>query len=80
VDFILSGRRKKPIAVECKWSTSDFDATNLQAFRRQYSDGENFVLTQDVDRPFTRRFGEVPVRFENLQTFAKTITLDQIDA
>ncbi|HXY51015.1 MAG TPA: carboxypeptidase regulatory-like domain-containing protein [Terriglobales bacterium] len=73
VDFVLTARRNKPIAIECKWSAADFDATNLQVFRRQYSDGENFVLAQDVDRPYSRHFGEITVRFENLGTFVKKI-------
>jgi uncharacterized protein len=73
VDFVLTGRRNKPVAVECKWSASDFDATNLQAFRRQYSDGENVVLAQDVDHHFSRHYGDIIVRFENLQTFVSTL-------
>ena len=79
VDFILTGRQTKPVAVECKWSAADFDATNLQAFRRQYADGENFVLAQDVATPFSRHFGEITARFESLQTFTKTIGLGRMD-
>lgn len=78
VDFVLTGRRNKPIAVECKWSASDFDATNLQAFRRQYSDGENVVLAQDVDHHFSRHYGDIIVRFENLQTFVSTLDLARL--
>jgi len=76
VDFVLTGRRNKPIAIECKWSASDFDATNLRAFRRQYSEGENFVVAQDVDHPFTRHLGEITVRFENLPAFASMVSPD----
>jgi predicted AAA+ superfamily ATPase len=70
VDFILAGRKGRPLAVECKWSASGFDASNLQAFRRQYSQGENVVVAQDVDRSFTRDYGGIKVRFDNLRTFA----------
>lgn len=76
IDFVLTGRRKKPLAIECKWSSADFDATNLHAFRRQYAEGDNYVLAQDVERPFSRSFGEITVRFENLHTFTNTISLD----
>ncbi|RPJ16806.1 MAG: ATP-binding protein [Deltaproteobacteria bacterium] len=41
VDFILAGRGKKPIAIECKWSASNFDPAGMQAFRRHYEKGEN---------------------------------------
>ena len=73
VDFILTGQRHHPMAVECKWSASDFNATNLQAFRRQYPNGENVVLAQDVDREFNRRYGVLTVRFENLQAWANAL-------
>jgi predicted AAA+ superfamily ATPase len=79
VDFILTGRRSKPIALECKWSAADFDATNLQVFRRQYSEGENFVVGQDVDNPYSRHFGEITVRFESLDTFVKKMSLARTD-
>jgi hypothetical protein len=66
VDFILPTRRREPLAVECKWSASAFEAANLQAFRRVYPQGENIVVAQDVDRPFHRNYGEISVRFESL--------------
>ena len=65
VDFILAQKRGKPIAVECKWSGDQFDDTNLQAFRRQYPEGENFVIAQDVDRSFTKNIRGLSVRFQN---------------
>lgn len=67
VDFIIPGRRNRPLALECKWSASDFDATNLHVFRKQYPHGENVVVGQDIDRSFTRRYGDVTVRFESLR-------------
>ena|SRR5437660_176572 len=67
VDFVVAGRRHRPLAIECKWSASDFDAANLHAFRKQYPEGENVVVAQDVDRPFTRHYGAVAVRFESLR-------------
>jgi uncharacterized protein len=76
IDFIVTGRRKKPLAIECKWSATDFDASNLHAFRRQYAEGDNYVLAQDVERPFSRSFGEITVRFENLHTFVNTMGLE----
>ena len=67
VDFVVAGRKHRPLAIECKWSASDFDAANLHAFRKQYPEGENVVVAQDVDRPFTRHYGAVAVRFESLR-------------
>jgi predicted AAA+ superfamily ATPase len=68
VDFILAKRRSEPLAIECKWSASDFDAANLKAFRRQYPRGNNFVVATDVTKAFTRSYEDVPVNFVNLMT------------
>jgi uncharacterized protein len=68
VDFILAKRRSEPLAIECKWSASDFDATNIKAFRRLYPKGDNFVVAADVTKAFTRSYEQVPVRFVNLMT------------
>lgn len=70
VDFVLTSRHSKPLAMECKWSSGEFDDTNLQAFRRQYPAGENVVVAHDVDRSFTRNLGEIRVQFESLKHFA----------
>jgi uncharacterized protein len=66
VDFILAERRSDPVALECKWSSRDFDAGNLQAFRRQHPKGENFVIAHDVERSFQREYDQITVRFESL--------------
>jgi predicted AAA+ superfamily ATPase len=53
VDFVLVDRSGPPTAIECKWSASHFDPTNLRAFRRLYPQGRNLLFAQDVDRPYT---------------------------
>jgi hypothetical protein len=57
---------REPRAVECKWTSSDFDPASLQAFRRRYAKGENFVVASDVKQALTKRFGEIQVRFVSL--------------
>jgi len=69
VDFVLVGRRQRPLALECKWSADSFDPANLRVFRQQHPDGENVVVAQDVDRAFTRTFEDMRVRFESLSAF-----------
>jgi predicted AAA+ superfamily ATPase len=73
VDFILAGRRSEPLAIECKWSASDFDATNIKSFRRQYPRGDNFVVAADVTRSFTSRYEDVRVRFVGLKDLVDTL-------
>lgn len=66
VDFIFTDRQGTPTAIECKWSASEFDATNIRAFRRVYDKGENLVVANDVKRKFTREYDGVKVRFMGL--------------
>lgn len=66
VDFIWAPPGEMPTAIECKWSASDFDPSGLRAFRRQYTQGKNFVVAQDVDRSFRRSYGEISVEVVSL--------------
>ena len=54
IDFVLSDRRSDPIAVECKWSASDFDPSNILSFRGQHPDGTNYVVANDVTGAYSR--------------------------
>jgi hypothetical protein len=66
VDFILARGQSSVLAIECKWSATDFDAANLQAYRRAYPGGVNLVVANDVERPFSRSYGGVSVKFVGL--------------
>ena len=61
VDFVISWRNQPPVVIECKWSASDVDPAGINAFRRQYGEGDTFVVVNDVDRPYRRSFGETQV-------------------
>src|SRR5215469_665776 len=74
IDFVLAGRRKHPVAIECKWSAEKVDPVNLETFRRQHPLGENIVLAQDVKRAFTRKYGLLTLRFEPLETFTNELS------
>ncbi len=67
VDFILVKRPSEPTAIECKWSSSEFDPTNIKAFRRQYPHGDNYVVSADVMRSFFRTYDNISVRFLSLK-------------
>jgi hypothetical protein len=73
VDFVLAGRRGAPVAIECKWSADNFDATNLRAFRNAYAKGENFVVAPDVTRTFHRDFGGLRVTFLALDSLIASL-------
>jgi len=63
VDFIFARRIVTPIAIDCAWSSSEYDATGLQAFRRQYPNGENIIVCHDVTQPFTRTYKQITAKF-----------------
>lgn len=66
IDFVLGLKKQVPMAIECKWSSTDFDPTAMQAFRRNYPRGDNFVVAHDVERSFTKSYGELSVKFMGL--------------
>jgi uncharacterized protein len=66
VDFVLDIRSQEPMALECKWSSSDVDPKNLKVFRRHYPLGDNFVVASDVQRSYSRKYGDLTVRFTDV--------------
>jgi len=73
VDFIIARTPKLPIAIETKWKAEAFDPSSLLAFRRLYPDGKNFVVAQNIDRAYQRKFGNVVARFVNLKQLIKEL-------
>jgi uncharacterized protein len=78
VDFILSNRRREPLAIECKWRARNFDPRGLLAFRRAYPNGPNFVIAHDVERPFKRTEGGLAIVFHSLDSAVKAVLGDEI--
>lgn len=74
VDLVLAGPRGRPIALECKWSTSDFDPSNLLAFRDAYPDSTLVVVGRDVDVRSRRTYRGATVRFVGLSQLMKLLT------
>ena len=76
VDLVWAPRGAKPLAVECKWSADEFEVAGIAALRRQYPQGDNVVVAQDVERPFVRNYGDLKVHFEGLPSLVKRIAGD----
>jgi len=66
VDFVYVKQTRSPIAIECKWSASDFNARNMVIFRKRYPDGKNFVVANDIDRSFQRKHSTINIQFVSL--------------
>ena len=73
VDFIVARRGQPPVAIECKWSASNVDTTNLKAFRLIHPKGPNFLVTQDVDRPYVRHDGDLTIEVMSLPKLMASI-------
>jgi hypothetical protein len=73
VDFVIARRGGPPTAIECKWSAGDFDPVNLLAFRRRYTEGENYVVASDIDRGFSRTYNGLEAKFVNLSALAESV-------
>ena len=64
VDFVLElGRRREPVAIECKSSAAKLDAGGLQAFRRKHPRGRNVVVTLKATESYAKTFGDIEVQF-----------------
>ncbi len=74
IDFILQPRAGASVAIECKWSADDFDATALRVFRSLHPGGTNYVVAADVQRPITRVKDDFRVEFVDLETLIRRLT------
>lgn len=73
IDFVWAKRSSAPTVIECKWTASEFDPTNVKAFRYQYPHGDTFVVAQDV-RAYSREYADVRVRFVGVRDLVQALT------
>lgn len=73
IDFILVKRGQNPITIECKWKASSFDPSSLKVFRRLYPKGENYLVANDMNKEFVKRFDDLEVNVVNLESLLKAI-------
>ncbi len=75
LDFIiLPSRNSHPLAIECKWKAASFDPASLKSFRQHYPEGPNFIVSSDVERSYTRQYGEIKVTFVSLAQLMNALT------
>jgi len=73
VDFVLVPRGRPPVAIECKWSSTDVNLRGLAAFRRRYPDGPSFVVCHDATPPFSRDLDGHEVRFVDARAVVRAV-------
>jgi uncharacterized protein len=67
VDFVMAPTPGRAVAIECKWSTSDFDERNLIAFHVQYPASTLLVVGHDVDRSYEASHRGTRITFVSLR-------------
>lgn len=67
MDFVIADRGRNPTVIEVKWKAEDFDPKNLMSFRRRYPKGDNFIVTSDIDRAFSRNYNGQRIKFIGLK-------------
>lgn len=73
VDFVVTQRGDRTIALECKWKADNFAPGALLAFRRLHPHGSNYVVAGDISRPYTRSFAGVEASFIALKDIAQAV-------
>jgi predicted AAA+ superfamily ATPase len=71
VDFVLTGRGRDPVAIECKWSADRFEADGIAAFRKIHPQGANYVVANGVAEPYEKEMGGNRIRFVGLEALIK---------
>jgi hypothetical protein len=61
VDFVIP-RGRRVDTYECKMTPGRFDPESLKVFRSHYPDGENFLVTPGIERPYDHTFEGLVVR------------------
>ena len=73
IDFVFAAPNRSPVTIECKWRTDGFNPRNTIAFRTQYPEGSNYVVTADAKHSEIRDYDGVSVRFIGLPELVPAI-------
>jgi hypothetical protein len=71
VDFVCVRKGRPPVAIECKWSAESFEPAALKSFALHYPKAECLVVAHDIDRTTTRHYGDLEVKFLNLDALVR---------
>jgi predicted AAA+ superfamily ATPase len=74
VDFVLPRGRRRVDIVECKWTVDSFESRGMTAFRENYPQGRNLVVSPEVTKSFVRRYKQLEVEYVPLQHLRETFS------
>ena len=74
IDFVINHRTKNALtAIECKFNSSPDDlistglGKNFEAFRAYYPEGDNFIVSSNIDTSFKRSYKGLTITFVSVQ-------------
>lgn len=83
IDFVVNNRSEgKLSAIECKFNSSSEDLVsgkmgkNFEAFRSHYPDGDNFVVSSNIDASFKRKYKDLTISFVSPADLVKRLKAD----
>jgi predicted AAA+ superfamily ATPase len=62
IDFVLAHSRDRVDAIECKWSADAFESSSLEAFRKDYPSGRNFLVVPITGPTMSRTYRNLEVQ------------------
>jgi predicted AAA+ superfamily ATPase len=65
IDFVIPSGRNGCDVFECKWKAESFETRALKAFRENYANGRNFLVTPEAVEPYNRKFDGLEVTIAN---------------
>jgi len=79
VDFVLVRRGRPPVAIECKWSSAEFEPAAMKSFRAAYPGGPACVVTADTSagRSYERTYGTLSVTFVSVRDLVRLCEADE---
>ncbi len=80
IDFVISNRAGNNLtAIECKFNSSSDDILsgnvikNFTSFRNLYPEGDNFIVSHNIDTPFTRTHKDLIISFVHPHNLIKKL-------
>lgn len=83
IDFVVHNKSRQNVAaIECKFNTSHNElikvslnslAKNFEIFRSHYPEGDNFIVSHNIDTPFKRTYKDLTIHFVNPKKLIKQL-------
>ncbi len=81
IDFIVKNRMKNTVAaIECKFNSSGdgFSGNlgkNFEAFRDLYPNGQNFVVSYNIDHSYQKQYKNLLIHFVNIKDLIRLLNI-----